>query len=151
MWSLGCVAAELFLGTPLYPGNSSYNMMRYIIETQTMPPDRMLDHGVYTERYFKRDLNTNLWRLKTPVNIDAVAWERRLRRLNSLDDLLNVSYVRPISIFHDIFAELDDLILFVDMVKAMLHLEASNRITPRQVLSHSFTSMSFSHNSASSI
>ncbi|CAG11571.1 unnamed protein product [Tetraodon nigroviridis] len=85
MWSLGCVAAELFLGTPLYPGNSSYNM------------------------------------------------------------------VRPISIFHDIFAELDDLILFVDMVKAMLHLEASNRITPRQVLSHSFTSMSFSHNSASSI
>lgn len=27
MWSLGCVAVELFLGTPLYPGSNSYNMV----------------------------------------------------------------------------------------------------------------------------
>ena len=30
MWSLGCVAAELFLGWPLYPGASEYDQIRYI-------------------------------------------------------------------------------------------------------------------------
>ena len=28
MWSLGCVAAELFLGWPLYPGPSEYDQVR---------------------------------------------------------------------------------------------------------------------------
>ena len=27
MWSLGCVAAELFLGQPLYPGSSEYDQV----------------------------------------------------------------------------------------------------------------------------
>mmetsp|Transcript_37515 Transcript_37515/g.27667 ORF Transcript_37515/g.27667 Transcript_37515/m.27667 type:complete len:95 (+) Transcript_37515:526-810(+) len=25
MWSLGCIAAELFLGIPIFPGNSEYD------------------------------------------------------------------------------------------------------------------------------
>lgn len=120
--------------------------------------------------------------LQTPVKKDAASWEKRMSRLNSLDDFLHVRYLRhkdthnkhltfqtrltkpcrhffkifqiwPIrsKYFEDVFAELNDLIVFVDMVKAMLHLEAAYRITPRQVLSHPFTSMSFFHNSASSI
>lgn len=32
MWSLGCIAAELFLGLPLFPGSSEYNQMSRIIE-----------------------------------------------------------------------------------------------------------------------
>lgn len=27
MWSLGCMAAELYLGTLLYPGNTEYDMV----------------------------------------------------------------------------------------------------------------------------
>lgn len=29
MWSLGCVAAELFLGWPLYPGPSEYDQVSF--------------------------------------------------------------------------------------------------------------------------
>ncbi len=32
MWSLGCIAAELFLGLPLFPGNSEYNQLSRIVE-----------------------------------------------------------------------------------------------------------------------
>jgi dual specificity protein kinase YAK1 len=32
MWSLGCIAAELFLGLPLFPGSSEYNQLSRIIE-----------------------------------------------------------------------------------------------------------------------
>lgn len=32
MWSLGCIAVELFLGLPLFPGTSEYNQLTRIIE-----------------------------------------------------------------------------------------------------------------------
>jgi dual specificity protein kinase YAK1 len=32
MWSLGCIAVELFLGLPLFPGTSEYNQLTRIVE-----------------------------------------------------------------------------------------------------------------------
>lgn len=32
IWSLGCIAAELFLGLPLFPGNSEYNQLFKIMD-----------------------------------------------------------------------------------------------------------------------
>lgn len=32
MWSLGCIAVELFLGLPLFPGTSEYNQITRILE-----------------------------------------------------------------------------------------------------------------------
>lgn len=32
VWSLGCIAAELFLGLPLFPGTSEYNQISRIVE-----------------------------------------------------------------------------------------------------------------------
>ena len=32
MWSLGCIAVELFLGLPLFPGTSEYNQICRIVE-----------------------------------------------------------------------------------------------------------------------
>jgi serine/threonine protein kinase len=32
MWSLGCIAVELFLGLPLFPGTSEYNQITRIVE-----------------------------------------------------------------------------------------------------------------------
>lgn len=32
MWSLGCIATELFLGLPLFPGSSEYNQVSRIVE-----------------------------------------------------------------------------------------------------------------------
>jgi len=31
MWSLGCIAAELYLGLPLFPGSSEYNQVSRIV------------------------------------------------------------------------------------------------------------------------
>jgi dual specificity protein kinase YAK1 len=32
MWSLGCIAAELFLGIPIFPGNCEYDQLAKIFE-----------------------------------------------------------------------------------------------------------------------
>lgn len=53
MWSLGCVIAELFLGWPLYPGSSEYDQIRFIVQTQGLPPQQMLAEAAKTHRFFK--------------------------------------------------------------------------------------------------
>jgi dual specificity protein kinase YAK1 len=32
MWSFGCIVAELFLGLPLFPGGSEFDILRRMIE-----------------------------------------------------------------------------------------------------------------------
>jgi dual specificity protein kinase YAK1 len=31
MWSVGCICAELFIGIPLFPGNSKWDQIRRIV------------------------------------------------------------------------------------------------------------------------
>lgn len=37
-WSIGCVCAELFIGLPLFPATSEYDLMRRVVEYVEMPP-----------------------------------------------------------------------------------------------------------------
>jgi serine/threonine protein kinase len=52
MWSLGCVAAELFLGLPILPGVHEHNQLGRISEMIGDTPDWMLDQGSKTSKYF---------------------------------------------------------------------------------------------------
>ena len=54
MWSLGCVLAELFLGWPLYPGASEYDQIRYIVQTQGIPSDKLLKKANKTRQFFEQ-------------------------------------------------------------------------------------------------
>uniref|UniRef100_A0A8C4NUQ4 Protein kinase domain-containing protein n=1 Tax=Dicentrarchus labrax TaxID=13489 RepID=A0A8C4NUQ4_DICLA len=54
VWSLGLVAAELATGSPLYPGDTEYDVLRFILETQGQPADDVLDRGMGTEYYFRK-------------------------------------------------------------------------------------------------
>src|ERR1700677_2430398 len=54
MWSLGCIAVELFLGLPIFPGASNYDQVSRIVETVGMPPFHMLEVGKDSNLYFER-------------------------------------------------------------------------------------------------
>ena len=54
MWSLGCVAAELFLGLPLFPGASEHDLLTRVVEMMGPPPDSLLYNGKHTKKYFHR-------------------------------------------------------------------------------------------------
>ncbi|KAJ3112468.1 dual specificity protein kinase yak1, partial [Nowakowskiella sp. JEL0407] len=54
MWSVGAIAAELFLGLPLFPGSSEYNQIMRIVEMMGMPPTYMLDRGKTATQFFNR-------------------------------------------------------------------------------------------------
>jgi serine/threonine protein kinase len=52
MWSLGCVAAELFLGLPILPGVHEHDQLGRISEMIGDLPDWMLDQGTKSQKYF---------------------------------------------------------------------------------------------------
>lgn len=68
MWSLGCIAVELFLGLPLFPGTSEYNQVCRIVEMLGLPPAFMLEQGKQTNEFFNvftDDYGRKTWRLKS--------------------------------------------------------------------------------------
>lgn len=92
MWSLGCIAVELFLGLPLFPGTSEYNQLTRIVEmlgcvflftpqiifrlimlSNSMPPLSMLNTGKQSGQFFDSyevwnphlNMNEKKYRLKS--------------------------------------------------------------------------------------
>ncbi|CAH2079528.1 unnamed protein product, partial [Thlaspi arvense] len=54
MWSFGCIVAELFLGLPLFPGASEFDILRRMIEILgKQPPDYVLKEAKNTNKFFK--------------------------------------------------------------------------------------------------
>ncbi|XP_049394201.1 dual specificity protein kinase YAK1 homolog isoform X1 [Solanum stenotomum] len=54
MWSFGCIVAELFLGLPLFPGASEFDLLRRMIKILGgQPPDYMLKDAKNTSKFFK--------------------------------------------------------------------------------------------------
>ncbi|XVF06800.1 hypothetical protein REPUB_Repub06bG0081800 [Reevesia pubescens] len=54
MWSFGCIVAELFLGLPLFPVASEFDLLRRMIEILGgQPPDYVLKEAKNTSKFFK--------------------------------------------------------------------------------------------------
>jgi len=53
IWSLGCVAAELFLGLPILPGVHEHDQLGRILEMIGPVPDWMLEQGSKSSKFFK--------------------------------------------------------------------------------------------------
>ncbi|KAK9540228.1 hypothetical protein VZT92_002694 [Zoarces viviparus] len=146
MWSLGIIAATLYLGFFPFPCSSNYDMMKYIVEAIGQPPNTMLTLGSQTGLYFQQDHDptNSTWKLKAPEQFwrecGIQSQETRALKLCTLYDIMHIRAIDGETMF-DRGAESCDMLDFVDLLIRMLHLEAAKRITPRQVLKHQFTSM----------
>uniref|UniRef100_A0A668VYG0 Protein kinase domain-containing protein n=1 Tax=Oreochromis aureus TaxID=47969 RepID=A0A668VYG0_OREAU len=147
IWSLGCIAVSLYTGSLLYPGETEYAMLRYITETQGELPEKMLNCGQETAKYFRREFNSDNiyhWKLKTPeqyfqeFRIEFV--DNRVKNLKSLDELLYNDVIEDKD-YADATAKRCDILMFVEMVKHLLHLDPQKRMTPNQVLDHAFAKL----------
>ncbi|KAM7381984.1 hypothetical protein PAMA_012718 [Pampus argenteus] len=135
MWSLGLTAAELALGYALYPGQTDYATLTFIMETQGQPADYFLNCGDRTSCYFNKQLNSQpQWRFKNPEEFARETGyrgiETRKIKLKSLDDLEKTIAMK--------MKHQRDQHSFNDLVKRMLELDPDHRIKPLEVLQHPF-------------
>lgn len=141
IWSVGCIAAELYLGWILYKGRTPYEQIRLICETQGLPQRQILRSGVYTNQYFYK-YNSLFWMLKSPEKYAGQTRkdqrDRYSYRFKSLNDLFYIGSVTDPCCFS---SALDDKYAFVDLIKRMLAVDHTSRIGPKESLEHSFMSM----------
>lgn len=146
MWSLGCVVAELFLGWPLYPGSSEYDQIRYISQTQGVPPEHMLNNASKTTKFFYRDREVSypFWRLRTPEEVEmetkVKSKEARKYIFNCLEDMGQVNVPTDLE-RGELLAEKVDRREFIDLLRRMLVMDQERRITPSEALNHPFVTM----------
>uniref|UniRef100_A0A667Z8A7 Homeodomain interacting protein kinase 4 n=1 Tax=Myripristis murdjan TaxID=586833 RepID=A0A667Z8A7_9TELE len=134
MWSLGCVMSELYLGWPLYPGESEMEQVRFICETQGLPPCSLLDAASKAHLFF------TVTKLVMDVWQEAAGKDRRKHILSSLDQLASLEltgHQRELR-KEDRAAEETDRRSMVDLLKMILTLDAQERIAPFDALCHPF-------------
>ncbi|KAG6833539.1 hypothetical protein H0H87_005190 [Tephrocybe sp. NHM501043] len=154
MWSLGCIAVELFLGLPLFPGTSEYNQLTRIIEMLGMPPLSMLNTGKQSNQFFdtyemwnpQLNQNEKRYRLKS---LEQYSREHNTNeqpgkqyfKATSLPEIINTAPM-PTSKSsrqgHEVDKELNNRASFIDFCQGLLNLNPVTRWTPQQARLHPF-------------
>ncbi len=150
MWSLGCIAAELFLGLPIFPGASGYDQVSRIIETLGIPPTHMLDLGRDAPLYF--DKKSSLDGMSTASKYTLKSRERysmetgrneppskKYFASSNLEDMILGYPFRPKDMSQaDKEVELRNRRVFIDFLRGLLKLNPVERWHPQQALQHPF-------------
>ncbi|KAF8919835.1 kinase-like protein [Mucidula mucida] len=152
MWSLGCIAVELFLGLPLFPGTSEYNQLTRIIEMLGMPPLSMLNTGKQSNQFFDCfetwnpiiNQNEKKYRLKS---IEQYSREHNTNeqpgkqyfKATTLPEIINTAPMPPSKgRSHETEKELNNRASFINFCQGLLDLNPVTRWTPQQARLHPF-------------
>ncbi|CAG8682785.1 2754_t:CDS:2, partial [Dentiscutata heterogama] len=147
MWSLGCIAVELFLGLPLFPGSSEYNQVSRIVEMLGVPPPYMIEVGKTAHEYFERYINEHgqkKYRLKTMEQYmrDNNCVEQPSKKYFSATTLPEIIKSYPVMrkgvTQKDIDKEMQNRLAFIDFVQGLLNLNPIERWSPQQAKLHPF-------------
>ncbi|XP_035274604.1 homeodomain-interacting protein kinase 4-like isoform X1 [Anguilla anguilla] len=144
IWSLGCMAAELYLGHPLYPANSELELLHYMCETLGMLPTSLLNSASKAKYFFdlvKRRVGESQWKLKPTQQRLSLTGRRSLRR-HVVTSLAHLEKGVPVAGFgREDAVEVFDRWCMVDLLKRMLTLDARSRIDAGQALRHPFVTL----------
>ncbi|KAG2568525.1 hypothetical protein PVAP13_7NG322600 [Panicum virgatum] len=152
MWSFGCIVAELFIGLPLFPGASEYDVLqRMMTILGGQPPDDLLREAKDTGRFFKHvgsifpgseapDGIPSAYRFLSEEEIETRESKRPkvgkwyFPRLK-LDRLI---YNYPWNNSELTETEETDRLALVDFLKGLLEFDPNKRWSPVQALFHPF-------------
>ncbi|KAI9267836.1 kinase-like domain-containing protein [Sporodiniella umbellata] len=115
MWSLGCIMAELYTGTPLFPGENEQDQLGCIMEALGPPEGYWIQQCSRKKLFF--DSNG------TPRSALNSKGERRIPNAKPLQKTLNTRDM-----------------LFVDFIQKCLTWDPNQRMTPKEALGHKWIS-----------
>ncbi|CAJ1081983.1 homeodomain-interacting protein kinase 2 isoform X1 [Xyrichtys novacula] len=131
MWSLGVVMAFMLTGYTLFPANLEYDALHSMIKVLGAPPNHVFDNGLRTRMYCKK--TSGQWRLKTPyeyAQTDVWFIDSCHCPFESLDQLEKLTTLAG--------EDANEKKECINLLKAMLQMDPSKRITPSEVLAHPF-------------
>ncbi|CAO1618048.1 unnamed protein product [Sympodiomycopsis kandeliae] len=147
MWSLGCIAVELFLGLPLFPGTSEYNQICRIVQMLGLPPTYMLEQGKQTQEFFNiytDEYGRKTYRLKSleQYSKEHNVQETPSKKYFAATTLPEIIKTYPLSRKAgkpaDAQKEMANRASFVDFVSGLLNMDPHERWNPQQSKLHPF-------------
>lgn len=138
MWSLGCVAAELFLGIPLFPGQNEMNMVQRIVEMLGPMPDLFLRRCTRAAKYY--NVTGNAHGLKSVAQYEAendckLAPSKRYFSHTTLQDIVMQAPWKSEAPHKE---EIEQRKAFLDLLRGMLKVDPLERLTPDEAMQHPF-------------
>ncbi|KAG0064312.1 dual specificity protein kinase yak1 [Linnemannia elongata] len=155
IWSVGCIAAELFLGLPLFPGSSEYNQLSRIVEMLGILPTYMLEIGKTAHEFFEQVRPEHLshnYNAPTPKRYRLKSMETYSREHNvveqpskryfqatTLPDIIN-SYpmMKKGMTQAEVEKEMMNRQSFINFLQGLLNLNPIERWSPHQAKLHPF-------------
>ncbi|KAG0346234.1 dual specificity protein kinase yak1 [Podila humilis] len=152
IWSVGCIAAELFLGLPLFPGSSEYNQLSRIVEMLGMLPTYMLEIGKTSNEFFEQvrpehgasGAGPKKYRLKSMETYSrqhnvVEQPSKRYFQATTLPDIVN-SYpmMKKSMTAKEIDKETMSRLSFINFLQGLLNLNPIERWSPHQAKLHPF-------------
>lgn len=147
MWSLGCVAAELFLGLPLFPAACEHDLLGRILEMLGPMPHHLLAEGKNTGKFFSRQPGAlddrPVFRLMTVDEFEAVNGKKAPRgkqyfQHKALADIISAYPMKQGLSDEAMQLERQHREAFTDFLLGLLDVNPATRWTPRQALQHPF-------------
>ncbi|GAB2286494.1 hypothetical protein Dimus_020893 [Dionaea muscipula] len=157
MWSFGCIVAELFLGLPLFPGASEFDLLTRMIRILgVQPPDYVLKDAKNTGKFFKYtgsirqidagDVSTGVrsaYQALTEIEYEArekkkpVIGKEYFHYMN-LDRIIKDYPYRKNMSEEDIIKEGKTRLALTDFLKGLVELDPAKRWSPFQAMKHPF-------------
>ncbi|KAI8996938.1 kinase-like domain-containing protein [Pilobolus umbonatus] len=148
MWSFGCIVAELFLGLPLFPGNSEYNQLTRIIEAVGDIPDHMILEGKYGYKYYNIEESDDkgllyyslkdIQQYSDETNKQEKPSKRYLSTYNLNNLILKYPFLNPSITKAEREKEIRLREMLLDFLKKILVIDPEERLSPEQALNHPF-------------
>ena len=142
MWSLGCIAAELLIGIPLFPGANEYNQLFKITSMLGPVPSRMVEKGANAGKYYRADADVlGKYRFKTVAEFERdsgipIPDDKRYIKYDSLDELVRCVSIKTIPGDGTNVPEVRKS--FLHFLKSILVIDPTKRITAAQAFEHPF-------------
>ncbi|BAT75233.1 Dual specificity protein [Vigna angularis] len=165
MWSFGCIVAELFLGLPLFPGASEFDLLKRMIEILGgQPPDYVLRDAKNSSKFFKcvgslQNIESSesskngrsLYQVLTVEEYEArelkkpAIGKEYFNHMNLEAIVTNYPYRKNLA-KEDIVKESQIRLALIDFLKGLVELDPSKRWSPVQASKHPFvTGEPFTH------
>jgi dual specificity protein kinase YAK1 len=147
MWSLGCVAAELFLGLPLFPAACEHDLLTRMLETLGTLPDTLLRQGRHCPKYFTNAEctvgPTAQVRLRTAEEFENLTGQKATRgkqyfNHKALADIIDAYPIKSGLSPEQQQVECIHRKSFTNFLEGLLDLNPGTRWSPRQALQHPF-------------
>ncbi|CAL1361899.1 unnamed protein product [Linum trigynum] len=157
MWSFGCIVAELFLGLPLFPGASEFDLLRRMIEILGgQPPDYVLKEAKNTSKFFKcigsicnlEGVEASLGGRTAYQALTIEEYEARelkkpsmgkeyFNRMNLEAIVTNYPYRKNLA-QEDVMKESQIRLALIDFLKGLVEFDPAKRWSPIQASKHPF-------------